>query len=82
MEEIPGDIQALVRERRKIEAIRELRLRTGLGLKEAKDRIDALERQLGIVTPRSEAAKSLIFWFIFIIVGLVIYWVSTRLQTP
>jgi ribosomal L7/L12-like protein len=83
MDEITPDIQALVRERRKIEAIRALRLQTGLGLKEAKDRIDALEQQLGIARPPlSRTARSTIYWLIFLVVGLVIYWVSTRFQTP
>jgi ribosomal protein L7/L12 len=39
-------ILALLREGRKIEAIKELREQTGLGLKESKDEIDRLERGL------------------------------------
>jgi hypothetical protein len=77
---IPDDIQALVRERRKIDAIRALRERTGLGLKDARDQIDALERELGIATPMSATTKSLIYWFVLIVVGLAIYWISGRFQ--
>jgi hypothetical protein len=79
MDEIPADIQALVRERRKIHAIKALRERTGLGLKEAKERIDALERQLGIERP-SASVSSLIFWVVLIVVGVLIWWVSSKLQ--
>ena len=80
MEEIPGDIQALVRERRKIEAIKALRERTGLGLKEAKDRIDFLERELGIAPARSSLVGALVFWCLLIVVGLLIWWFSSRFQ--
>jgi ribosomal protein L7/L12 len=36
----------LLREGRKIEAIKVVRLHTGYGLKQAKDYVDALEREL------------------------------------
>ena len=39
-------IEALVVAGRKIEAIKQLRSETGLGLKEAKDEVDALARSL------------------------------------
>ena len=76
MDELPPEIVALVREGRKIDAIKALRERTGLGLKEAKDLIDALERQLGIERP-STATKSLIFWVVLIVTGVLVYWIST-----
>ena len=41
-----NSIEALVVAGRKIEAIKQLRSETGLGLKEAKDEIDALARSL------------------------------------
>jgi hypothetical protein len=75
-EEIPPDIEALVRERRKIEAIKQLRLRTGVDLKEAKERIDALERRLGIERP-STTGKSLLFWTVLIVVAMAIFWTSS-----
>ena len=78
MDEIPADVQALVRERRKIEAIKALRERTGIGLKEAKDRIDALERQLGLhYQGPSAATKSAIFWITLIVTAAFIWWIST-----
>src|SRR4051812_15589215 len=75
-EEIPADIEALVREGRKIEAIKQPRLRTGVDLKEAKDRIDALERRLGIERP-STTGKSLLFWTVLIVVAVAIFWTSS-----
>lgn len=45
------DIAALLREGRKIEAIKAYRERTGVGLKEAKDAVDAMER--GQLPPKS-----------------------------
>ena len=46
------DLLPLLREGRKIEAIKLYRERTGVGLKEAKDAVDALEAREGIVAPR------------------------------
>lgn len=40
------EIRELVRQNRKIEAIKRLRDATGLGLKEAKDAVEALERTM------------------------------------
>lgn len=79
IEDLPPDVQALVRERRKIDAIKALRERTGIGLKEAKDRIDAFERQAGIATPMSPIAKSLVYWIAVIVIGLFVYWLSTKM---
>jgi ribosomal protein L7/L12 len=42
----PHAVSDLVRQGRKIEAIKRYREATGLGLKEAKDAVDALERQV------------------------------------
>jgi outer membrane protein assembly factor BamB len=78
---------ALLRAGRKIEAIKSVRQRTGLGLKEAKDRIDALERQLvatGSMPPPSRTG-SLIGWLLVVGVGLLIWWfagVFVRAQQP
>ncbi|HEX9366348.1 MAG TPA: ribosomal protein L7/L12 [Vicinamibacterales bacterium] len=41
-------IRSLLQERRKIDAIKALREGTGLGLKEAKDRVEAIEREMGL----------------------------------
>lgn len=40
------EIRELIRQNRKIEAIKRLRDATGLGLKEAKDAVEALERTM------------------------------------
>ena len=40
------DIRELIRQNRKIEAIKRVRERTGLGLADAKDAVEALERQM------------------------------------
>lgn len=44
----PGKIEALLRSGRKIQAIKELRAQTRLGLKEAKEEVEAIARRLGI----------------------------------
>ena len=49
-----------------------------MGLKEAKDAIDALERQLGLARPQlSPVQKSLLFWLVLVVVGSLIYWYAT-----
>jgi ribosomal protein L7/L12 len=45
------DLLALLKEGRKIEAIQRYRERTGVGLKEAKDAVDALQAREGIIAP-------------------------------
>ena len=77
-----GPEAALLRAGRKIEAIKSLRERTGLGLKEAKDAVDRLERQLGLESApaMSATAKSLIFWIVLIVVGVLIWNLSSRFQ--
>lgn len=49
--DIPQDVLIAVAEGRKIEAIRLLRERTGLGLREARRLVDALERARGAPDP-------------------------------
>jgi hypothetical protein len=43
-----GEILALVRDRKKIEAIKIYRARTGIGLREAKDAVEAIARSHGV----------------------------------
>jgi hypothetical protein len=70
-----GQEAALLRAGRKIEAIKSLRERSGLGLKEAKDAIDALERQLGLARSHPTAPqKSVLFWLVLIVVGVLTWW--------
>jgi hypothetical protein len=74
-----GPEAALLRAGRKIEAIKSLRERTGVGLKEAKDAIDLLERQLGLrssdvpASTMNATAKSLLFWIVLIIVAMLLW---------
>ena len=49
--DIPQDVLIAVAEGRKIEAIRLLRERTGLGLRQARRLVDALERARGAPAP-------------------------------
>jgi hypothetical protein len=78
-----GPEAVLLRAGRKIEAIKSLRERTGMGLKEAKDAVDLLERQLGLARAPalSATAKSLLFWIVLIIVGVLIWNLSSRFQS-
>ena len=69
-----GPEAALLRAGRKIDAIKSLRERTGVGLKEAKDAVDRLEGQLGLETPAMSAtAKSVLFWIVLIVVAVLIW---------
>jgi hypothetical protein len=71
---LDAEVGTLLRARRKIEAIKLVRERTGIGLKEAKDRVDALEAQMGLsAAGLSTAARSLLFWSVLIVVGLAVY---------
>ena len=78
-----GPEAVLLRAGQKIEAIKSLRERTGLGLKEAKDAVDLLERQLGLqgAPAMSATAKSLLFWIVLIIVAVLVWNLSTRFQS-
>lgn len=75
----PGGPEAvLLRAGRKIEAIKALRERTGVGLKEARDTIGALEGQLGLARSHpTTLQKSLLFWLVLIIVGMLTWWLSS-----
>jgi hypothetical protein len=73
-----GPEAALLRAGRKIDAIKSLRERTGLGLKEAKDAVDAVERQLGLARSQPTALqKSLLFWVVLIVVGMLTWWLAS-----
>ncbi len=58
-----SSIEGLLRSGRKIEAIKVYRQQTGIGLKEAKDAVDAMEKQLRrwlVIAVK----KQLLFFFI------------------
>ena len=46
VDEVSGEVIDLLRQGRKIDAIKVYRAETGVGLKEAKDAVDAVEREL------------------------------------
>jgi hypothetical protein len=71
------EIAALLRERKKIEAVKVVRAKTGLRMKEAKERIDAFEAQMGLTPEPVNTKASLIFWVVMVVVGLAIYFIST-----
>ena len=68
------EVLALVRERRKIDAIRLVRQRTGLGLKEAKDRVDAMEREMGLPVSTPGSGGGLFAAAAVVILGLLAWW--------
>lgn len=54
----PEHLLTLIRDRRKIEAIKLLREADGLGLKQAKEQVEELERQLAAADPSYRAKRS------------------------
>ena len=68
------EVRALLRERRKIEAIKVVRQHTGLGLKQAKDTVDALERELGLPPAATLNSVGLFPVAVVVILGLLAWW--------
>jgi Ribosomal protein L7/L12 C-terminal domain len=76
-----AEVRALIRERRKIAAIKLVREHTGLGLKEAKDQVDALERELRLADPGAtgpSASGGLIVGAAVCILAILAWWWLTR----
>ena len=69
-----GEVRVLVQQRQKIEAIKLLRQRTGLGLKEAKDRVEAIEREMGLPPAKVISPGPLGVAAVVIIGGLFVWW--------
>lgn len=57
-QELPAEVRAALDGGHKIEAIRLLRAATGIGLKEAKDRVDAAGAEAGAVPPSFDPGLS------------------------
>jgi hypothetical protein len=74
------EIRALLQQRRKIDAIKLLREHTGIGLKEAKDRIDALDRELRPADRATGPSGSggLIVGALVCILAVLAWWWLTR----
>jgi hypothetical protein len=68
-----AEIRSLLRDRRKIEAIKVLRQHTGLGLKEAKDKVEAIERDLGL-PPAGATGAGPVGAAVIIILGILAWW--------
>jgi hypothetical protein len=83
---LPLEAVALLGEGKVIEAIKSVRQAEGLGLKEARGRIDAHIAQdpilrVQIETQRRAARRRFFFWFLLVdiaITALVIYWLFYR----
>ena len=79
--EAETEIRTLLQQRRKIDAIKLLREHTGLGLKEAKDRIDALDRELRPPEARAtgpSGSGGLIAGAAVCILAILAWWWLTR----
>jgi len=75
------EIRALLQQRRKIEAIKLLRQHTGLGLKEAKDRIDLFEREIrppGSQPTGPTGSGGLVVGVVVVMLAIVAWWWLTR----
>jgi hypothetical protein len=79
--EVEPEIRALLDQRRKIDAIKLMRQHTGLGLKEAKDRIDAFERAHlppGARPTGPSGSGGLIAGALVVILAILAWWWLTR----
>ena len=75
----------MLQEGRRIEAIKVIRWHTGLGLKEAKDRAEAIERELGIVpSPMSQNLSGIGCLGVLAVIALIAWfayrWLIARVQ--
>jgi hypothetical protein len=71
-----AEVRALIQEHRKIYAIKLLREKTGLGLKEAKDTVDAMEREMGLppASTMPESLGGLVLAAVVLITGFLAWW--------
>jgi hypothetical protein len=79
--DVEPEIRALLDQRRKIDAIKLMRQHTGLGLKEAKDRIDAYERAHLPAEARAtgpSGSGGLIAGGLVVVLVIVAWWWLTR----
>lgn len=76
-----AEVRALIQQRRKIDAIKVVRQHTGIGLKEAKDVVDALDRELrppGTQPTGPSGSGGLVALAIVVIVAILAWWWLTR----
>ena len=63
------EVEGLLREGKKIEAIKIYRERTGYGLKEAKDAVEEIEKEILPTIPR-EARQGCMSVFVLVLIGI------------
>ena len=71
-----AEIRAVIRQRRKLDAIKLVRQDTGLGLKEAKERVEAMEREMGLPSAATVSGSpgGLVMAAVVLITGLLAWW--------
>jgi hypothetical protein len=79
-----AEVRALLQEGRKIEAVKVIRWHTSLGLKEAKDQADAIERELGLPPSPSIQPSGIGCLGVLIVLALIAWfayrWLIARVQ--
>jgi ribosomal protein L7/L12 len=79
-----GEVMEALRSGNKIEAIKRMRANTGLGLKEAKEAVDALEgnfsveQRPGLAPGEVPPARSTFTWWVLGVAALLIVWFLLR----
>jgi ribosomal protein L7/L12 len=75
----PQDVIEALRRGNKIDAVRRMRAHTGLGLKEAKERVDVLQAQHGLTgLAPGEVRRGRGWWWVIAVMlaGAVAYWLA------
>ena len=72
------EVRSLLRDRRKIDAIKLVRQHTGMGLKDAKERVEVMERELGLPPAPVMTSVGLFPVVVVVILGLLGWWWLSR----
>lgn len=70
---LPSDVVSAIHAGRKIDAIKLLRESSGLGLKEAKDEVDAYLRKHPSIQPPKPNYNGLLFFIVLLLLGFIVY---------
>lgn len=68
---LDAEIRQLLGRRRKIEAIKLVRLRRGLGLKEAKEYVEGFPEAAA-----SSPQRALLFWLALVLIGVAVWFIA------